>query len=256
MLTVILIDPNAGSKDLLNYPPLDGIGIESSLSLSERTSADACVIGCGPNGDIHIGIELKCIADLIASWESGRLQDTQLRSMLDFYDIVYVLYYNEYRCGVDGQLQIKSEDSGRWSNVKVGNRVIRYAYLESSILLTLADAGARIKHVPDMATAALWLGLLDARWSRPWEQHKGLQVVDLTRTSILLPLKKYDPAKRQRIYMASAFPGLRSGRAVAAADYFETPQDMGNADVGDWMRIKGIGKSVATAVVRAMRTKS
>lgn len=111
---MILIDSSAGSRELVNYAPLNNPSIASLVSLSissdTKSSADISFCGNGPNNTrISIGIEYKRLGDLISSIHSGRLNATQIQSLTTEYDIVYVLISGEYRCGPDGNLEIPSE---------------------------------------------------------------------------------------------------------------------------------------------------
>jgi len=109
---MILIDHSTGSKDLINYPPLNdpatACKVNLSISSDTKSSVDVAFSGQGPEGKLMIGIEFKSLSDLLSSIEDGRLPATQLRAMKEEYQICYLLFYGEYRCGPDGYLEIPS----------------------------------------------------------------------------------------------------------------------------------------------------
>lgn len=110
---MILIDSSAGSKELVNYTPLNdpklaclvNLSSSSTSSVGSKSSADVSFVGNGPDGQEVIGIEFKSLSDLLSSIHSGKLQDTQLPELRREYDRPYLLYYGEYRCSEDGYLE-------------------------------------------------------------------------------------------------------------------------------------------------------
>lgn len=247
----MLIDDRAGSRDLIGYSPLT-----STSELTRLDSGDALITGNGPNDSVLlIGVELKTISDLLSSTATGRLQATQLPAMLKHYDISYLLYYGHYRSGRKGELQTyrytKRRKRYEWRSIPISrSRLIPYSYLDS-FLLTLSAVGVRLKHVESITHAALWLGILEKWWSKPWDKHRALHTFDNSSTISLLP--GLDPDVLQRARVAQQLPGVGFERAVAAARHFSSIRDMMNATAEQWEEIEGIGKVVAKAVERAIR---
>lgn len=248
----MLIDNRAGSRDLIHYPPL--------LTTSELTSldsADALIVGNGPDSSpTLVGVEVKSMSDLLSSISTGRLQATQIPAMLDTYAVNWLLYYGQYRCGVSGELEILATRkrhptaAPKWRQFKLGRRNVPYGYLES-FLYDVAHIGFHIKHTPDIANAARWLGCLERWWLKPWSKHKGLRTLDNSRSVSLMP--GMSPGVLLKTKVASALPGVGFERALAAARHFDTVADMIAADADEWASIDGIGKVVAKAVTRAVR---
>jgi len=247
----LLIDDRAGSQDLINYHPLD-----STSELTRLDAGDALITGNGPDGSIlTIGVELKTIADLLSSTATGRLQATQLPGMIRNYDISYLLYYGAYRSGKKRELEVYGYSRKRnryvWEQRHVSrSRIMPYSYMEG-LLLTLSSVGMHIKHVGSISEAAQWLGILEKWWSRPYESHKLMHTFDTSQSVALMP--GMDPDVVQRARTAMTLPGVGYGRAVAAAHYFKSIQDMMNATAEEWAEVEGIGKVVAKAVEKAVR---
>jgi hypothetical protein len=255
---MILIDQSTGSKDLINYPPLDDpcLACLTSLSFSDSTksAADICFTGNGPHGKLSIGIEFKSLADLISSSNDGRLQSTQIPSMLESYDLSYLLYYGLYRCNPSGILE--TFHKSKWTPYTfIGNKPLPYGYLES-FLLTVQAIGINIKHVSTIDQCAQWVGCLYRWWSKPWAKHKSMRTFDKSSSMSPSLVPGLSPHTKQMIETAKSYPGLGFERALAAAQYFPSIEVMTNASVSEWENVPGVGRVVAKAVHSAIRSKS
>lgn len=239
----LFIDDRAGSCDLMRYEPVRSIG-----ELCRLESGDAMAVGNGANGPVLVGVEVKSLYDLISSAETGRLQATQIPAMLTTYDVNWLLYFGAYRIGICDRLETRR---GRdWRPVKLGSRECPYGYVEG-IVFDLAMLNVHTRHVSDMREAAVWLGRLHRWWTKPWDKHKGMRVLDKSHGVSLMP--HMDAATLQRVKIANALPGIGFERAMAAADHFVSVRGMINADVGEWEEVEGIGKVIAKAVVEAVK---
>lgn len=205
--------------------------------------------GNGPGDEVKlIGVEVKSVTDLISSMQTGRLQGTQLPGMLATYDVNWLLYYGKVRPGRAGELEIQKRGK-MWQQMKLGGRAVPYGYLQS-FLHDLTVSGMDVAHVYDEDEAAAWLYCLHRWYSKPWREHKGLHAFDRSRELSLMP--GVDAATLMRAKVAAALPGLGFQRAVAAARYFGTIAKMIAATEEDWLKVEGIGKVVAGAVVRTI----
>lgn len=256
---MILIDQSAGSKELVLYPPLNDTSLAclTSLAVSDdtRSSADVCFTGNGPDDKkLLVGIEFKKLSDLLSSIHSGRLGATQAQTMTREYQVCWILYCGEYRCGEDGMLETPwtNPHNGRssWRRVTfIGNKPMPYGYLESS-LLTYSAVGIQSKHVSSIEQAAQWIACLHRWWSKPWDKHRSLRTFDRSSDSkspALMP--SLDAAMKAKILMAKEFPGMGYERAIAAAKYFHSVRDMINASVEEWLEVPGVGKVIAKQIV-------
>lgn len=242
---MLLIDDRKGSADLVEYAPLYPLG-----ELCRLDSGDVCFVGNGPEGPLMVGIEVKSVWDVLASSATGRLQATQITTMLDEYDVCWLLYYGEYRpASGTNHLRVKGE-RGKWRTATLGRDTpLPFSYIEK-LLMDLAATGVRVKHVPDKQQAAMWIRFLYDWWSKPWDKHKGLRTFDNSRQVSLLP--GMDDAMLRRARVASCLPGLGFEKAVVAAQRFGTIREMLEATQEDWMSIHGIGPTLSKGIVRAV----
>lgn len=238
----LYVDYRAGSVDLLKYMPDD---------LAEKTTlefGDAMIVGNGPTSPMTIGVEVKSIADVLSSANTGRLAGHQLPGLLATYDVPYLLYFGSYRPGEKGELEVRRGQA--WQNFRLGLRPVPYGYLEN-FLMDVASTGCRLKHVYNSQEAAIWLMCLHRWWSKPWNQHKGLKQFDCSKDGSLLPGL---PTHRELMArVASQLPGIGFDRAVAVSAKFGSIQEMVNAEVADWQSIPGIGKVIAKSVWATIR---
>lgn len=219
---MILIDQREGSKDLINYPPLNNPSLAtlSDLSISSSTgsSCDVCFTGNGPdNSRLMIGIEFCSLSDLLSKITSGRLQATQIPTMIAEYDVCWILYYGAYRCGQDDNLEILSPQiykdkkdsqyywfrksipsqgpfasrslalsdyqsrSENWTTYDfIGNKPMKWGYLESS-LLSYSRAGVQSKHFDTIAQCAKWIACEYRWWQKDYSKHRSFHTFDKSR---------------------------------------------------------------------------
>lgn len=250
-LVPLFIDDRDGSRDLA--------GIEPAKSISELTrldSGDCMIIGNGPGGAVvNVGVEVKSIWDLVSSAETGRLQATQVPAMLKTYDMSWLLYHGAYRIGADGYLWVRRKfgrpgDKHEYRPLKLGKRQVPYAYIEG-LIYDFAFMGIHTRHVTDVREAAIWLHSLHRWWSKPWDKHRGMRVIDKSREVSLMP--GMDEREMQRTRIAAQLPAVGFERAITAARHFPSVREMINAPVEEWTQVDGIGKVIARAIVEAVK---
>jgi ERCC4-type nuclease len=259
----IYIDDRAGSgldrtRDstgcLADYPPLDRLATVTRLA-----AGDVCFAGNGPAGRVVVGVEVKSVADLMSSVATGRLQDTQLRPLLEGHQVSWLLVYGDYRpAGDDGhRLEVWHSRASRWVRGKFGSsddaRPIPYTYLEDRAVFDLTAVGVHVKQVHDLREAAVWVAALHRWWSQPWEAHKGLHVVDTTQERSLLPGMTKSELKVLRLVMK--LPGIGLDRARAVMRHFPTVLSMMTADANEWREVPGVGETISKDLVRFVRER-
>lgn len=254
---MILIDDRAGSKELIRYVPLSNPSLACLCQLGNgsSSSADVCFTGKGPEGNISIGIEYKSLSDLLTSIHSGRLQSTQFQAMSDEYDICVLLYYGIYRCSSDGYLETLDYSRSWHKYTYIGNKPIPYGYLESA-LISMSRVGIWVKHLTRPEDCAQWIGVMYRSWQKEYTSHKFFRTFDKSSNKSPALMPGFDPALKQKLDFAKEFPGMGFERALAAARYFPSAQDMFNATVEEWERVPGIGKVIAKSAVHAARRKT
>lgn len=250
----IVIDHSAGSKDLINYPPLDVCGELSSLK-----SGDVLISGTTSDGKpLIVGVEVKSIDDLLGSIETGRLiavpnksgsKGGQLHKLLASYDECWLLHYGRFRPGYGGELEIYDNKLGAWRTHDMAGRAVPYGYLSSPLILA-SHLGVNVVRVGSIEEAAEWLGVL-ARWHAKPAKEKGerFHVFDRSRVIPRSPGMS-DEVHRLANMLNAAFDGLGYKRAVAAAVYFKGSVTRAvMADAKDWEQVPGIGRTIAKSLV-------
>lgn len=254
---------------------------DTGRTLSTLSSGDVSFYGCSRDGTVSIGIEVKEITELLSSLISGRLQDTQMRGMLNDYDDGHrwILHYGRYRPSpVDGSIQTWKEGHSQrragWYTFKPNNRPIPYGYLEAFKCCSAKEYGFDFVRVEDVIEAANWLGVLYRTWTRPYHTHKSMHVFDksqdvrskLRREQTEERMKsgqfviagsnhKVDNGRDKRVMemadVFSRFPNIGYERAVAAAKHFYPSISAGvNASIEEWSNIEVITKGKIERVIR------
>ena len=265
---------------------------DTGRTLSTLPSGDVAFVGNGSSGDLSIGIEIKEITELISSLISGRLQDTQMRGMINDYDEGHrwILSYGLYRPSpVDGMIQTWKEGSPErragWYTFKIKQKVkggsydlkpIPYSYLEAFKCCSGREYGFVFDRVSDIREVAQWIGVLYHTWTRAYHTHKSMQVFDksqdvrsklrkeLTEEKIRSGGKLHiqgrengnnDSDKRlmDRAAVFSQFPNIGYERAKAAAIKFPSIKAGVNATVEEWSDVEVVTKGKTERVVRLGR---
>lgn len=157
----------------------------------------------------------------------------------------------------DDALSAYNSDSRKWKRYEfIGNKPIPFGYLESA-LHSLSRAGIQHKHYTRIEDCAQWIGCTYRSWQKEWNKHHLFRTfdksTDMKARAMILDM---DSDLEQKLAFARGFPGIDFERAMAAAQYFESPKDMFNATVDEWARIPGIGKVIAKTAVEVANKKS
>lgn len=249
-------------------------------TLSTLPSGDVAFVGSGSSGDLSIGIEIKETTELLSSLISGRLQDTQMRGMMNDYDQGHrwILSYGLYRPSpLDGMIQTWREGSPErragWYTFKIKQKVkgsfelkpIPYSYLEAFKCCSGREYGFAFDRVSDIREVAQWVGILYHTWTRPYHTHKSMQVFDKSQ-DVRSRLRKEltdervkqgqfhvqgktnsggesDKRLMDRAAVFSQFPNIGYERSVAAAKHFQSIRDGVNAGVDEWSEVEVVTKS-------------
>lgn len=246
---MVLIDGRIGSRELLQG--LRGLGVDCDLA--GKLDADFQFTGEGPTGPILLGCERKEIQDLLNSKREHRLAGHQLRPMTDCYDRVYLIVEGYWRRG-RGTGLIETRN-GTWQTAR--GRVY-YAEIVHFLDRLAEWGGIRVVRTSDEEETAGFIAELYREWQEPYAvREQKLQVI-------------YAPGpdtREKRGHRASVFrrkatlkekwvhdlPGIE-GRSIEIAKHFGSAREVANADVEQWLGIKGlrIGKKTAETIVGAI----
>lgn len=244
--------------------------------LHTLSSGDIAFVGRGKNNlPIMIGVEIKSVTELISSLVSGRLQDTQVRGMVDDYDPCgrWLLHYGIYRPNpANGNLQLYRDGSftrrAGWYDYTINNVSVQYGYLESfKVSPSILSLGFYIVRVNDIQEAAQWIATLYRTWTRDYDSHKSMRVFDKSQ-DIEGRLKQDEVGRNMKggkvstrsmnaggnghadnfralALQANTLPSMGYERSVAAAKHFEGHSivDMVTAPAAEWEKIVVEGKN-------------
>lgn len=243
----------------------------SKLNSDRATSPDVYFTGNGPDGKLSIAIEICSFTDLMSKIQTGKLAATQIPDLLN-YDRPWIAWYGSVR-DHDGRLQYqrynRSRHAHEWVDYSPGKSKQKFslAYLENFLdSPALTSTHIRVKHYRTLAEIAYWIGnCYYPLWQKPWTAHKSLDRFDDSRRipgNHLLPT--IDEFTHQMMIYAASNPSIEFTRALSVARYFDSAQDMFNADAEEWAEIKvksktgretRIGTSRAQAIVEAIRRR-
>lgn len=237
---MIYIDDRTGSKELADL-------IENAV-LVHLDFGDAMFSGCGPDGEVQIGVERKAIGDLINSIASGRLSGHQLPGLLETYFKTYL--FVEGVCQenpASGELEVLR--GTKWTHLNRGGR--KFAYKDVWAYLTTLEAmtGIVVRNTVNMLQTASQIEWLKAWWSKPWDKHRGhLQIHKVPpRFATLKPTK---PSLLKQI--AADLPNIGWERATAVEKQFGSVRRMFEASEEEWREVEGIGKLTSRKVWEAL----
>jgi ERCC4-type nuclease len=240
----LLVDPRAGSSALL--APLQSRGLEAEGATLEY--GDVAFAGNGPEGTVLIGIEYKHMGEAISCMTSGRFAGHQLLGMADYYEYWLLIDdVDRYRTGREGQLQLRSGQG--WYDVTQGERAISALAWEHWLLSMSNVGGCKVHRVTAMSDAVEWLGYLYTWWQKEWADHRSVGAFNRSRA-----IRKGEKPTLARLW-ANDLPGVGHERSAAIADHFGSAHDMANADVPEWLKVEGVGKTGANKIYNAIRTE-
>lgn len=199
---------------------------------------DVMFLGKGPAGPLLIGIEYKKLSDLLQSWYDNRLLGHQLPGMQNSFDINYLLVEGVYSCDTDGSLRVLRERGWRKHESET-----KYENLRGWLYTLQVCYGVTVMESPNLLSSAVQVASLYRWWAKEFNHHGSSMYVHLPdlRRKLLLPT----PVQR----VASTFPGVGTEKLGDIAEKFSSIRGMVNADIEEWMKIDGIGKTRAEKIV-------
>lgn len=237
------VDTRAGSKDLIEPLRAAGVTVEEAV----LPAGDIEIVGCGPGDRPRlIGIEYKSIEDVAACVRNGRFAE-QLRRMRESYEVSWLLIEGRWRgLGKDG-LYVRRHE--KWFQIPS-----RVSYQEvSAWTFTMAQCGGTLLwRTESQAESVAWLRTLELWWTaKSLEEHRA----HLDWYTPPTPVNPFggEPSLTQK--WAIELPGIGAGKAKVVADHFASAKEMACAEPSEWLKLKGVGKKMAAAIVKAIGEK-
>ncbi len=253
----IALDYRTGSKELA--PLFLGYGIQPKISKLE--AGDAVFEGNGPKGKCAIVIERKTVDEMLDIMRTKRLVGLQLPGMSDLHDYGYLIVEGVWRPGPNGEMQIgkgtmDSEVSfgGRWLPA---HSKLLYRAVDNHLATLELHAGIIYRRtMSPEETVAMIVDLYHWWNDKLWDEHSSH--LGVYAPAEVKPGKgRLNLAHREASWlekMAMQLPGL-DAKAQVVAEHFKSPRVMANANLDDWVAIKGIGKPTAKRLVGIMNAE-
>jgi len=235
---MIIVDKCIGSGELLPlFPPGDA-------KLGTLTYGDFAFTGNGPDGCPYIiAVERKTIGDLLNSMTTGRLADTQLRGLLNSYNIVWILVEGMFRPDPrTGQLQ--HYKYGKWCVLTQGNR----SFMTRDVWLFLNTLGmkAGVSWVTTSTPkeTVLFIQTLYRWWNdKEWEQHRS-HLQPKRRPEEIAQFVLHTLVRR----VASQLKGVGWEKAGQIAKVVKTVEELVAIDEQGLREVDGVGKKLAGSI--------
>lgn len=243
---MMTVDDRVGSVELASA--LKAMHLE--VEVKRLAFGDFAWQGNGPKGPCMVGVERKCIRDLLACIQDGRFAAHQLPGMVETYEFCYLIV--EGRWSIDTKtLELIEVSKGGWRAVRLGpSHEFMYRELDNYLnsIATMSSCRIKTSTCPGETVAQL-VDLYHWWCDKSWVQHQSLKVLrkEPPRFSF------FEPGVCQS--MAACLPGIGYERSAAVAARFKTPIDMVLGTVSEWAEVPGIGKGIAAKVAKALSEK-
>lgn len=243
----LLIDRRVGSIELSKY-------LKVPHEATTLEFGDVSFMGYAPDSQIwSIGIERKTIRDLAQSVISGRLSGHQLVGLLDFYNVVYILVEGIWR--IKNGLIITPEAKS-WRPVcghGPKNRGFGYTEMANYLNSIQVQTGAHVWFTDSIQVTAEWIRHTYYWWQKPWDQHKSLNTFNYVAAK---PPKAriIRPSLMHR--MIKEIDGIGWEKGYELSRIFFTMEDLMNATAKDFIKVPGIGKTLAEKLYRDLHGRA
>jgi ERCC4-type nuclease len=243
---MLLLDDRTGSGDLL--PALQSL-VGKEVSLERLEFGDAAFVGNKGEEVVSVGIEIKTLSDMIQCILNGRFAGHQLPGLTQDFDYVMLIVEGEFRPDEStGVLQYLRKGKF-WSYVNQGPRRFMYRELDKFFMTLEFKVGVIYRNTQDRRETAQVVADAYKWWQQGWDEHKSHTGFNRSRDAVTLAHPDLIAC------VAKELPGIGDKKARDAAAHFESVRAMINADVDEWCRLDGVGKTFAQRIVDAVTFK-
>jgi ERCC4-type nuclease len=242
----VYVDPRIGSSHLM-------VGLQEQQVPCELTHldfGDCCFFGNGPDDtQVSIGVELKNVADLVQSMQSGRLAGHQVPGLVEAYGHVWLIVEGFYRASRrTGQVEVPRGKG--WQPLGHGRAPIFWRALENFLTTLEVQAGLHIRRTRTSNETARFIALLYHWWTdKAYAEHTSLHVMHRPHQMQLVSDNEATHRLRQ---VAACLPAIGWARSKAVAAKFRSIDALIGSTAEDWTSIEGIGHGIATDIMKAL----
>ena len=236
----LLVDSRMGSVDLA-----EKLTPKTAVKLTTLKYGDVAFLGNGPKDqEVFVGVEYKKLPDFVNSCCTGRLVGYQLPGMFSIYDICFLILEGAYR--IDKYNNILIPRGLKWSNLYIGGKTYcSYKFYQGHISTLLIRTPLRILHSQSQRETAKQISLLYSWYNdKKFDEHKSHLSFHANQPDGTAILTK--PSLTRRI--AKELPGVGWDRSKVIAREFKTVERMVGATKEDWVKLPGIGKTLADKI--------
>ncbi len=244
---ILYVSSATGSVDLA--PHLERAGAQVVL---KRCNTDIEFLGFGPAGPSAIGIEHKSAvtSDIFDSMQSGRLVGTQMPVMVRHYQwLRYVIIEGNLRRAKDGLLEIKKWGGGQWEPAYSRNGKgwmwdeyrKRIESLQEFFSEPHCAGRTMVVETYDVNESVAFVLMLQAKWSRPYEDHASHLQWDRSRRRESVPVNPFVPTSERDLTQlwASDIDGIGAKKSAYLARHFgPRPIRLANATIEEWRQVR------------------
>jgi ERCC4-type nuclease len=210
---------------------------------------DLAFLGNGENkGEfLSVGIERKTLPDFISSFNTGRLTGHQLPGLLSTYDVIYLVIEGIWRINPESGYVEMAHRGSKWDLLTVDKKVYDGRTIFGVINTLMIRCNVKVWKTSNSKETVKFVQCLYHWWAdKLLSEHAShlkpyLPVVDL---------KMCTPSLVYRV--ARELPGIGDLKAKQIVKKFKTVANLVMADVSDWEKIEGIGKTLANRIIEKL----
>jgi ERCC4-type nuclease len=208
---------------------------------------DACFEGNGPDDtSMTIGIERKTVGDMLNCIEDARYVAHQRPGMLAMYRFNFLIVEGIWKPEIDTGYMLELVGAMNWRPYRNRAFIVRYDKL-FRYLISVQLAGTPVIMTRDLDHTAFNLVSMYRYFQKKWEDHTSLTEVQKLNIATLAG----KPSLVRR--WAEELEGVGGKIGQAAAQIFDTPLALAQADEEQWIKVPGVGAKLARAIVKSVR---
>lgn len=237
----ILVDPRVGSRELLSL--IRSKGVKAELSKEQMDAGDFAFEGKGPDGTCLVGIERKATRDMLQCIRTGRFAGHQLPLLLQMYKFQYLIVEGIFRPNPNDGI-LEEPRNGQWHPIVVGTSRFMYQELMGALFTYERMTALKVHYTANMLGTASHVVSLYRWWNgKDWSKHRAHTA---SHNVGYVEILGQWPFKRR---LAKELYKVGAEKSKAVADDFASARDMANANEKRWMKVPGIGKTIAKKIV-------
>lgn len=239
---MILVDVATGSIELKPYIRALGIPCDSA----SLPFGDVCFEGHGPMGTVGVGIERKRLHDMLHCIDDARYTGHQRIGMKQMYQVSILLIEGLWRphdqTGVLMEGFVGPSGKVSWAECRYRTQRVMYAKLRR-YLFSVSLSGVHVCYTRDIQQTAYDIHEWYHYFQKRWQDHTSL----LEMQRLHIPTLNAKPSLTR--LWATSLEDIGVVKSDLAERVFRTPIALATADERDWMRIPGVGVTIAQHIV-------